>query len=1346
MRRFVPRIPGLSDALNPADLLYDAVAGLWVLASGHYRDYSVYDVTPAAVVNPAWGPEGPVWAADGYIDLGDLPQYQYGTGTGTGTFTLEAIFIQDSRANGVYPRIVGKLTNAPYNGYELLVRSPDDGASPPEQNHIYIQTGTGGTLGQQTGPLINLGQRYHVIVVMVDGSIPVFYVDGSLFTGSTFTAPAAGTSTAPLTIGTWAGNQGVNSWAGTVEKVAIYNRALSVDEVGRLSENPYTYFHAPRRPLWQLQGQSGSVTGSAGIVSGEAFGTSGAVVSGYVGGLAGIGSGEAFGTTGTVSGPITGAHGLGAPAMTNHGVVAGPVTGSAGIPTATAFGTTGHVSGPIVGTAGIASATAFGTTGVVYQTAIGSTGIVSGQAFGTTGRVTLEFLGRTGIPSAEAFGHSGVVLGTAQFALFIRGKNRNKYYQVDNGFSATFELRGRGSATFTTKDTAGRYQPNVGDEVVFYELNARRFGGFVETVAATFSQGNASLGCVVTCLDYAELLERRTVTATYNTGTLQLSAIVADIVANSLDGDGIAYVKNEDSTLTDQGALIFNGDTVRVAMDRCADVFGYDWRLDSSRNLFFERNHTVIAPYTLRDNDGRWATMTTKRSRRDFRNVQTIRTTTPTAGLGTTTTVGNGTWTYQVTDAIQDKPTIKVNGTEKIVVKGPAPSNLRPWDFWWTKNSPTVHQNPHQTAYTAADTILITYRNAALDLHTVTDAPSITTQALLNRSTSGKFQVVTRGLNVTSAPVAQQVGTTLLTRFNLNPVEIDIVLTNKTTGWEIGQVLPISTSLIQGLYIIKTVAFQETGKTYLLYTLTAYGIDPPLVTGITKTSNTTVDVTTVDPLNLGTGVDVTLTGLNPPFDTLPVGIVDGNGTPCVIEYPAGTSLPPVATSLSFFDPVTYDSLVPGAVSSKSRPEITIYYAGYVPIIPVGLPVTITASAPYIGLVGLVVDSAPFRATVQFDVGVTPPPPTTTVTLEGAAPWNTLPAGVVLAQAKPTMTLMFPLGTGVPPAGTSVRVEGLTPWDTLPFGVVLSSGGGVTTITLPTGTVIPDTPYTGGTGGTIDGGTGLGTGNDPFGGGIYSGSGPAFDTPLGAGQGAPIPISYVVDGGRIPEFTTDRDHGKLDGASVTIVGVTGGDHNGVFNTQNTRINVTASNKFRALDNFVPTSLTDAFQDDKKGRVYDANAIPRPILTNGPTNTLLTYLQGMAADPVNPNNATATFVLAAAIPGFASRALVAGNNVTNPYIAQKDGVIDNVSAAFNTPPIGGPIIIDILQHAGGVGSGVSIFGDTKLVVPAESTGVTTVSDFSSAAVTVAPGDTFSLNVNQVGSDFAGCNGSVVMSIRG
>lgn len=294
-------------------------------------------------------------------------------------------------------------------------------------------------------------------------------------------------------------------------------------------------------------------------------------------------------------------------------------------------------------------------------------------------------------------------------------------------------------------------------------------------------------------------------------------------------------------------------------------------------------------------------------------------------------------------------------------------------------------------------------------------------------------------------------------------------------------------------------------------------------------------------------------------------------------------------------------------------------------------------------------------------------------------------------------------------------------------------------------------YIGGGGGSDGGGTtGYNGGPDPFGGYVWSGTGPE---PGGTGIGGDDAFVITDVNTSTNVVTTSQPHGFTSSYPtestppfrVAIWGVTGavGPTGSTINTPTTRVQVLSPTTFFAADVGVLFGVgSEPFQNDRRGRCAPTDAIVRTTLGSSEANAIRSFLAAGTYVGTNLDQERATFLLANAIPGVASRALATGVDVTNPWYAQKDlAVVESVSVVFGTPPEGAPVIVDIKQN------GTSIFAaGTYLEVPAGSTDIHRVTTFRESPLAVERDDKFTVDVVGVGSDFPGCGGVVNLITRG
>lgn len=710
------------------------------------------------------------------------------------------------------------------------------------------------------------GVHQFVFVWNINSSQFLYSDDGINEGGGGAASPISYHATSQLTIGE--GPLSTVNGQTSIECCYMWDRQLSRDEIRSLWREPYQVM-TPRKPptVYVAFTNSGlGITGSAGIVSGEAMGsngvvagaiaglsgiasaetfpTTGAIVSGYIGGESGIPTGEAFGSDAVVTGPINGAAGIpsGEAFGSTGESVTGPIVGVTGIPTGEAFGSSGEsVTGPITGSTGIPSAAAMGSDGYLAQPLIGSAGISTGEAFGA-GEILVAIRGYLGIPSEESFGRSAAVFRGNDFNLLIRGVDRIEHLKADT-MNVTKEMDSRSNATFTLRrrrSDGSLFRPMVNDEVIYLFRGRRIFGGFITQIEEiAFDARDDEIELRVSCGSYRKLAENRVYSKSYEGSSFSMRAIVTDLFEATLEQEGISFEADEDQTVTAKRFKLEPQKSVDQHLDYIASVFGATWRIDDYRRLRINRTFYEAAPSVIEQNGLRFdgkaihRKMLVNRNDADYRNRQGLRTGVPVAGQQRLVLAGNGGYDYTVGWAVTGKPVIKVDGTPAVVVEASdAEVETGSYDFFYTLNSNRIRHNPAQAAYTAGNEILVVSPSSSLDVFFQSNAAEIARRAARTGGT-GLVEVVSSALPVRDQAAASAMAGSMMERFGAEAERIS--WESDIPFWDIGQMVHVrmTAPLVAGLFMIESVSIREVGATYLTYSIRAAAFTLPRIVDIT---------------------------------------------------------------------------------------------------------------------------------------------------------------------------------------------------------------------------------------------------------------------------------------------------------------------------------------------------------------------------------------------------------------------------------------------------------------------------------------------------------------------------------
>lgn len=645
------RKPPLGALLKPGHPLANQIVACFGLNEG-YGTLVNNLLTPNQ--NGVWNGASPMdwrasrWGLNPYFPNGANDYFNCGKNPTTADLTRStattgvtwcALIKAESGARGIVERNDNNTVDA---GWFVGL---DSGS--PASIRLYCERSIG-NYNASSGGLISFGEWYAIVVTFdnlyTTGSTK-FYIDGAN-TATTSETAGSGTPGTDIANDLRIGHANFTfpgSFKGEIGAVMIYKRIFGPADVEHWCAEPFDMLQGVDQKR-HFFSSSLSINGSTGIVSGEAFGSTGAAVAGPVTGGSGIVSGEAFGTTdGEVrNNALVGVTGIASgEAFGADGLVIGPLVGSSGITSGEAFGVTGGiVAGPITGTAGITSGEAFGA-GAVSFPLVGSVGITSGEAFGAGAVVSGGSIGGVfGIVSGETFGTSGVVFnvtisggsltGGDRFIIYIDGVEQSAYV-LESSIEVDQQMRSRANGQFTTVDENGTYYPSRGDEVVIYQILAnssllRIFGGRVFETKRTKHGGTSALITFVSCIDYNEMCDRRVVPFSTPAGTVRET--LQTLFDSIMDEEGTTISLGADSGLDlTFPATEWNAIQLSEALNRIGEFSNLNWRIDFYNVFRMAVNPTspTAAPIALAEGAANYRNLSVTQTMAKYRNRQGVR-------------------------------------------------------------------------------------------------------------------------------------------------------------------------------------------------------------------------------------------------------------------------------------------------------------------------------------------------------------------------------------------------------------------------------------------------------------------------------------------------------------------------------------------------------------------------------------------------------------------------------------------------------------------------------------------------------------------------------------------------
>lgn len=176
------------------------------------------------------------------------------------------------------------------------------------------------------------------------------------------------------------------------------------------------------------------------------------------------------------------------------------------------------------------------------------------------------------------------------------------------------------TCTFAMIDAAGTNKPSAGQEVVVTIDSVVVFGGYITDVVQTqLAPGEYRYD--VNCVDYSDLLRRSLVVEVYQ--SQPCLEIITDILTDYVAGVTYTHVAAGPTI----NYISFNYKFPFDCVQELADLTGYDWYVDSAKDLHFFSIETNAAPYSLTDSasTGQYAGLEITVDKTQLRNRVTAR-------------------------------------------------------------------------------------------------------------------------------------------------------------------------------------------------------------------------------------------------------------------------------------------------------------------------------------------------------------------------------------------------------------------------------------------------------------------------------------------------------------------------------------------------------------------------------------------------------------------------------------------------------------------------------------------------------------------------------------------------
>lgn len=205
--------------------------------------------------------------------------------------------------------------------------------------------------------------------------------------------------------------------------------------------------------------------------------------------------------------------------------------------------------------------------------------------------------------------------------LKINGTDRSSWINWESLTKTEGLTKEVDTLAFRIVKTPSKTIPILGEDITLFEDSIKIFGGVI-IQRQDYIVGGVLMGFDIKCKDYTQLLDNKLVVKSYIGQTAR--AIILDILATFTSGFTSSNVAVTTPTIA---SIKFNYEQVSKALQKLADLCGFDWYPDYNKDIHFFDESTMSAPFEITDIGGKfeWPTLNFDRNLMELKNSAIIR-------------------------------------------------------------------------------------------------------------------------------------------------------------------------------------------------------------------------------------------------------------------------------------------------------------------------------------------------------------------------------------------------------------------------------------------------------------------------------------------------------------------------------------------------------------------------------------------------------------------------------------------------------------------------------------------------------------------------------------------------
>ena len=369
----------------------------------------------------------------------------------------------------------------------------------------------------------------------------------------------------------------------------------------------------------------------------------------------------------------------------------------------------------------------------------------------------------------------------------------DQYTTAKMAFDSTLEIFARPILYAGTIDDAYEYSPN--------------------------NDRTDALAYKLKCVDYNQLCSRFLIAEAYEShlaGDI-VKHIIDDFINATTPGEDVTYTNVQDGPTISKA--VFNYIYATQALDELAEIAGFNWWVDYSKDMHFCSRLTNAAPFSLTDASNNFRGFRIRHTRQDYRNKQYFRGGQDISSALTETFKGDSeNITFVLTLPCAKVPSsVTVDAAAKTIGIRQVESGK---DFYWSEGDREITQDAGAAKLAAANTLSVTYQGYFPIIVESFNESAIAERQAVEGGT-GIYEHAVTDTSINTSDAVQERAEALVRKYGEIPETIEFE--TDSDGLKAGQLITVNLTkhAVNSAYLIQRVTIRDITANILRYQVTA---------------------------------------------------------------------------------------------------------------------------------------------------------------------------------------------------------------------------------------------------------------------------------------------------------------------------------------------------------------------------------------------------------------------------------------------------------------------------------------------------------------------------------------------